>query len=152
MRRIEISLKNEKATIKLGAQLSVLLEPGDVVCLSGSLGAGKSTLARGVIKAAAGAEEAPSPTFTFVETYETPRFLLWHFDLYRLDLPGDVWELGYEDALDDGVMLIEWPERLGGLAPSQALEIGLEIDGMMRKASITASEIWRRRLLEVGIA
>ena len=152
MRQIELSLKDEEATIKLGAQLSVILAAGDAICLSGNLGAGKSTLARGIIKTAAGVEEAPSPTFTFVETYEAKRFLLWHFDLYRLERPEDVWELGYEDALEDGVVVIEWPERIGDLAPSNALKINLEIDGNVRKAFIAANEIWRRRLLEAGIA
>ncbi len=152
MHRIEITLKDEETTKKLGAQLSVILAPGDAVCLSGNLGAGKSTLARGVIKTAAGAEDAPSPTFTFVETYEAKGFLLWHFDLYRLERPEDVWELGYEDALEDGVILIEWPERIGALAPSDALEINLEIHGNMRKACIAATEGWRRRLHEAGIA
>lgn len=152
MHRIEITLKDEDATINLGAQLSDILAPGDAICLRGNLGAGKSTLARGIIKTASSAEEAPSPTFTFVETYEAKRFLLWHFDFYRLERPEDVWELGYEDALEDGVLVIEWPERIGDLAPSNALEINLEIDGNMRKASIAANENWRRRLLEAGIA
>ena len=114
MHRIEFSLKDENAAKALGARLGALLAPGDAVCLSGVLGAGKSTLARGIIQSAAGAKEAPSPTFTFVETYEAKTFLLWHFDLYRLERPEDVWELGYEDALDEGVVVIEWPERIGG--------------------------------------
>lgn len=152
MRQIEISLKDEKATAQLGARLGSVLAPGDAICLSGDLGAGKSTLARGLIKTVAGATEAPSPTFTFVETYETSDFLLWHLDLYRLERPEDVWELGYEDALEDGVAIIEWPERVGALAPSNALEIRLEIDGNRRNASLTVDENWRRRLHEAGIA
>ncbi len=152
MHPIEISLKDEEATTRLGAQLSVILAPGDAICLSGDLGAGKSTLARGMIKCVSSASEVPSPTFTFIETYETERFLLWHFDLYRLERPEDVWELGYEDALENGVMVIEWPERIGALAPLEALGIHLEVDGKARKAHITGAKNWRGRLLNAGIA
>ena len=152
MSAIEFALKDEKSTQDFGARLGDVLVPGDAVCLTGNLGAGKSTLARGMIKSLAGADEAPSPTFTFVETYETERFLLWHFDFYRLERPDDVWELGYEEALEDGVLVIEWPERIGDLAPPDALEIRLEIEGKGRKAIVSASDSWRSRLSKAGIA
>lgn len=152
MEAITIALKDEQATAALGMRLAGVLALGDVLCLSGDLGAGKTTLARGLIKTAAGAAEAPSPTYTFVETYETDRFMLWHFDLYRLERPEDVWELGFEEALEDGAVLIEWPERIGALAPPGALTIRLEIDRAARRAVIDADESWRRRLSAAGIA
>lgn len=156
MKEIRIALKDEAQTEALGAALAPLLEAGDAVCLSGDLGAGKSTLARGLIRARAGVKEAPSPTFTFVETYEANGLTLWHFDLYRLEKPEDVWELGFEDALEDGAALIEWPERIGALAPQDALTLRLEINDtgkdMGRIAVIKADKSWAKRLTEVGIA
>ena len=93
--------------------------PRDVVGLQGDLGAGKTTLARAILRAAAGDPGliVPSPTFTLVEVYDTPRGSFWHFDLYRLETPEQVFELGWEEALADGIALVEWPERLGALLP-----------------------------------
>ncbi len=147
-----VRLRNEEATRAFGAKLAHLLRPGDVVLLSGDLGAGKSTLARGAISAIAGVDDAPSPTFTFVETYETPDFLLWHFDLYRLEQPSDVWELGFEEALEDGVVLIEWPEQAAALMPEGALVLRMDVEGDVCRAAIGANENWRARLSQAGIA
>jgi len=128
-------LPNEQATEALGATLAARLKPGDVVGLKGDLGAGKTTLARAIIRAAAADPDliVPSPTFTLVEVYDTPRGSYWHFDLYRLDDPQQVYELGWEEALADGVVLLEWPERLGPLLP-QHLSVILEIEGDGRRA------------------
>ena len=152
MTRIMIDLEDEAATAALGARLAAVLQDGDILLLSGDLGAGKSTLARGLIGALTGAAEAPSPTFTFVETYDAPAFALRHFDLYRLDRPEDVWELGLEEALSDGAVLIEWPERLGPLLPADGLAIRLNIDGARRIAVIAPGENWAARLAGAGIA
>lgn len=152
MKEIRINLDNEAQTEALGAALAPLLKAGDAVCLSGDLGAGKSTLARGLLRARTGAIEAPSPTFTFVETYEADDLTIWHFDLYRLEKPEDVWELGFEDALEDGAALIEWPERIGALAPQDALTLRLEIYDRRRIAVIKADKSWTKRLTEAGIA
>lgn len=151
MKKIRIDLRTEADTLALGARLAPLLRPGDAICLSGDLGAGKSTLARGLIAARTGAREAPSPTFTFVESYEAADLVLWHFDLYRLHRPEDVWELGYEDALEDGAALIEWPERIGALAPENALLISLEHHDNGRIAVIKADDSWTMRLAALGI-
>lgn len=133
-------LPNEQATEALGATLAARLKPGDVVGLKGDLGAGKTTLARAIIRAAAADPGliVPSPTFTLVEVYDTPRGSFWHFDLYRLDDPQQVYELGWEEALAEGIVLLEWPERLGRLLP-QHLSVTLEL----------ASDDGRRALLDV---
>jgi len=135
MPAFSMSLANEVATESLGASLAARLKPGDVVGLKGDLGAGKTTLARAIIRAAANDPDliVPSPTFTLVEVYETPRGAYWHFDLYRLEAPEQVYELGWEEALAEGIVLLEWPERLGPLLP-QHLSVILELDGDGRRA------------------
>jgi tRNA threonylcarbamoyladenosine biosynthesis protein TsaE len=140
MPAFSMPLANEIATESLGATLAARLKPGDVVGLKGDLGAGKTTLARAIIRAAAGDPDliVPSPTFTLVEVYETPRGAFWHFDLYRLEAPEQIYELGWEEALAEGIVLLEWPERLGELLP-QHLSVTLELAG----------EDGRRALLDV---
>ena len=122
-----IDLADEAATQQLGVRLAGLVQAGDVILLQGDLGAGKSTLARAFIRALTHPdEEVPSPTFTLVQTYDTDHGPLWHFDLYRLEKPEDVLELGFEDACAD-ICLVEWPERLGSLLPKKRLEVVMEI-------------------------
>jgi tRNA threonylcarbamoyladenosine biosynthesis protein TsaE len=119
-----LDLANEPATERLGRQLAAAAETREIVTLSGALGTGKTVFARAFIRALVGARiEVPSPTFTLVQTYETARGVIWHFDLYRLVQADQVWELGFEDALADFVTLIEWPERLGDLLPQRHLEL-----------------------------
>jgi tRNA threonylcarbamoyladenosine biosynthesis protein TsaE len=133
-------LPDERATEALGATLAQRLKPGDVVGLKGDLGAGKTTLARAIIRAAAADPDliVPSPTFTLVEVYDTPRGAYWHFDLYRLDDPEQVYELGWEEALAEGIVLLEWPDRLGPLLPKH-LSVTLQL----------ASDDGRRAILDV---
>jgi tRNA threonylcarbamoyladenosine biosynthesis protein TsaE len=145
MVEFSLELPDETATARLGAGLAARLRGGDVVALSGPLGAGKSTLARAIIAALTGVMEAPSPTFTLVETYETRAFSLWHFDLYRLEKAEDVWELGYEDALD-GVSLIEWPERIERMLPPETLLVRLSVDGDARRVLVRGDDSWGARL------
>ena len=130
-----LPLADETATAELGATLAARLKPGDVVGLKGELGAGKTTLARAILRAATDdpALIVPSPTFTLVEVYETPHGTYWHFDLYRLDAPEQIYELGWEEARAEGIVLLEWPERLGPLLPKH-LSVTLEIDGDGRRA------------------
>lgn len=142
-----IALPDAAATVALGRRLGERLTAGDVVCLSGNLGAGKTTLARGVIEAWTGtAEEAPSPTYTLVQTYEGERGELWHVDLYRLKRADDAWELGLEDAFATAATLIEWPERLEGHVPRDRLDIELSPADEGRRAALTAHGAWRHRL------
>ena len=139
-RSLQRHLADESRTVLLGEDIAAVLKPGDVLALEGDLGAGKTTLARAIIRAAAADPEliVPSPTFTLVEVYDTPRGSYWHFDLYRLDDPQQVYELGWEEALAEGIVLLEWPERLGRLLP-QHLSVTLEL----------ASDDGRRALLDV---
>ncbi|MBM3621230.1 MAG: tRNA (adenosine(37)-N6)-threonylcarbamoyltransferase complex ATPase subunit type 1 TsaE [Alphaproteobacteria bacterium] len=146
---VNLALPDLAATKRLGAAVSCRLAVGDVVALHGELGAGKTELARAIIRAASGEEAltVPSPTFTLAETYDTPRGPIWHFDLYRLDAPEQVWELGFEEALAGGISLIEWPERIGSLLPAKRLDVTLRIiEGERRDAVLTADATWAERL------
>lgn len=122
-----IALPDEAATTALGAALAPHLRRGDVVYLTGTLGMGKSTLARGLVRALTHPDQdVPSPTFTLIQSYDTADFELLHLDLYRLETPEETLELGLDDALADGVLLIEWPDRLGHLGFDARLDIVLE--------------------------
>jgi len=149
---LTLGLADEAATISLGQRLAALAQPGDVILLFGTLGTGKSTLARAFIRAlTSDDEEVPSPTFTLVQAYETPAGDVWHFDLYRLDKPEDSYELGIEDAFVDGISLIEWPERLGRLIPRRRLELTLEPgeSETTRRATLVSHLQWDDRLKEL---
>lgn len=121
-----VRLDGLSATEGLGATLAKNLAPGDCVALYGDLGAGKTTLTRAVLRALGVTEEVPSPTFTLVQDYETARLPVRHFDLYRLESPEELYELGLDDALSDGAALIEWPENAGPHLPEDALCIHLD--------------------------
>jgi tRNA threonylcarbamoyladenosine biosynthesis protein TsaE len=126
---IHIALPDEAATVSLAGRLAPWLRRGDLVALWGDLGAGKTALARAVIRALrppdGEAEEVPSPTFTLVQTYDTAAGSVWHFDLYRVREAGELAELGWDDALDQGIVLVEWPERAGTKLPVRRLDIRL---------------------------
>ena len=147
----EINLPDPDATARLGASLAAILRPGDTLCLSGPLGAGKTELARGLIRALAGPdEEVPSPTFTLVQLYDTPRLGLAHFDLYRLEDPSEVDELGLDEVLIDGAAVIEWPERMGpGAWPEDRLSLEIRIEGTGRVARLTPHGSFKGRRLEL---
>ena len=146
VRVLTIDLPDETATAALGAQLGCAARRGDVVALSGDLGAGKTTLARGLIRKLIGAKtEAPSPTFTLVQTYDAPDLAIWHFDLYRLNHPDEARELGLEETVD-GLALIEWPERLGGDLPHARLEVRLSFSGQGRIAQLADFADWSTRI------
>ena len=141
------ALPDAAATAALGARVGAQLRQGDVVCLSGPLGAGKTTFARGAISAWVGADvEAPSPTYTLLQIYEGARGELWHADLYRLKAPEEAWELGLEDAYVDAACLIEWPERLGGDLPANRLDVDLTLSGEGRSAALVGHGAWKERV------
>lgn len=135
---LTLDLPDAEATEALGARLAALARPGDVILLQGPIGAGKSSLARAVIRARLGQEEeVPSPTFTLVQVYEADGVEIWHADLYRLSHPDEVWELGLDDAFSTAICLVEWPDRLGAHVPPDALHLKLEAAGEGRKARLS---------------
>ena len=144
-----IVLPDAEATTRLGHVIAPLLKAGDSVLLYGPLGMGKSTLARGLIRALTTPDEdVPSPTFTLVQFYETAAFPLAHFDLYRLSDPDEAYEIGLDEALDGGVALIEWPQRLEGRLPANRLDIDIALDGDARRAVIVRHGDFEGRSLE----
>jgi len=147
-----VNLSDETATAALAARISELAEAGDIIALKGDLGTGKTTFARSFIRARGSEEEVPSPTFTLVQIYELAPAAIWHFDLYRLKSPEEAWELGIEDAFNEGISLIEWPERLGPLLPRRRLQIELLFHQRpeARCAVLDAGEDWQTRLSEIA--
>ncbi len=120
-----------------------MLRCGDTLALCGDLGSGKTTLARGLIRALCGEVEVPSPTYTLVQVYDAPECELWHGDMYRLESPQACQELGLEDAFLDAICLIEWPDNLGAFLPQSAINISLsfgEISG--RQLEISGEACW----------
>lgn len=144
-----IPLPDEAATQRLGVAVARALRAGDAVCLSGPLGAGKTTLARGLVRSLTRADEdVPSPTFTLVQFYQGLHFPLAHFDLYRLTRPEEAYEIGLDEALEDGAALIEWPQRLEGQLPPDRLDIEIALEGEGRRATLTPHGAWEGRPLE----
>jgi tRNA threonylcarbamoyladenosine biosynthesis protein TsaE len=142
-----VELSTIIATRALGASLAALVRPGDVIGLTGDLGAGKTELARGFLQGLLGpAAEVPSPTFNLVLTYETPKGTVWHFDLYRVERAAELRELGLEDAFDTGISLVEWPDRLGRLWPAYGLMVTLTAEGEGRRATLAGGGDWPDRL------
>ena len=131
---------------------------GDVIALIGDLGSGKTSFARAYINALPGSgseEDVPSPTFTLVQSYERAPAEVWHFDLYRVNRPDEAFELGIEEALAEGITLIEWPERLGPLLPAERLDIAFSFadEPDARHAVLTGYGSWAGRLsgLDLGL-
>lgn len=125
----QFALPTDQASRALGVALARVLAPGDVVLLFGDLGSGKTTIARAMIQASLPSpEDVPSPTFTLVQTYkgDAP---IWHADLYRLGDASELFELGLDDAMEDAICLIEWPDRLGDLTPDRHIRLALRFDG-----------------------
>jgi len=139
-------LPDADSTARLGAAIARVLKPGEAVCLSGPLGAGKSTLARGLVRALTKPDEdVPSPTFTLVQFYEGPDFPVAHFDLYRLARAEEAYEIGLDEALEDGAAVIEWPQRLEGRLPPDRLDIDIVMVGEARQAHLVSHGAWEGR-------
>ena len=150
-----VDLPDAAATTRLGEALAPLLGVGEAVLLIGPLGMGKSTLARGLIRALTGPnEDVPSPTFTLVQFYDSAPPVA-HFDLYRLTRPEEAFEIGLDEALDEGFVLIEWPERLGAdldraLGPDR-LSVEIAEQGEGRVATLVGSGTWETKLQHVRL-
>jgi tRNA threonylcarbamoyladenosine biosynthesis protein TsaE len=147
-----IDLPDEAATAGLAARLAAIVSPGDVIALSGDLGAGKTTFARAFIRARGAPDrDIPSPTFTLLQVYEAPGAAIWHFDCYRLAAPEEAWELGIEEAFASGISLVEWPDRLGPLLPRRRLRVTLDFADRpdARRAVVDGDAAWRRRLSDI---
>ena len=150
MEKVFIS-NSEAETIELAQKLAKITKIGDVWALNGTLGMGKTVFARAFIQALSDADEVPSPTFTMLQTYATPEFDIYHYDLYRLEKPTDVFELDVEEAFYSGVSLVEWPEKMGGFLPRDAWLIAFSADGDKRKITLaTFDEEKIERLKNVG--
>ena len=144
---MSIDLPDEAATVALGGRIASILTQGDVVLLTGELGAGKTALARAILRALGVTEHVPSPTFTLVQAYETSALVVRHFDLYRIEAANELDELGLEDALSEGAALIEWPERAAGRLPPDALQVDLTVAGeTLRRARLTGPAQWKEAL------
>ncbi|MEO0818069.1 MAG: tRNA (adenosine(37)-N6)-threonylcarbamoyltransferase complex ATPase subunit type 1 TsaE [Pseudomonadota bacterium] len=139
-----VDLPDLAATQMLSQRLAPYLKAGHVIALKGDLGAGKTTFSRALVSVLLGAPtEVPSPTFTLVQTYEGPNFPIYHFDLYRLEDPAELDELGWDDTLD-GLSLIEWPGKAGARLPIWRMTISIEIVGEGRRAVLEWSgEDWQ---------
>ena len=138
-------LADERATKALGETLARLLQPGDVVALSGPLGVGKTALARAILGALGHEGEVPSPTFAIVQPYEELEPPVWHVDLYRTEDAGEMDELGLDSA-SDAVLLVEWPERAGANAWPEALRLTLEFaQGGARRLTADVPPAWQDR-------
>ncbi len=137
---MDVTLDTEQDTLAFGARIAAVLRPGDVLTLVGDLGAGKTTLARGLIQSRLGDIDVPSPTYTLVQTYDWGEVELWHCDLYRMEAPDDALELGLLDAMGEEIVLLEWPDRLGALLPDDALSIDIAFDGEGRTVTLKGFE------------
>ncbi|MBA4793611.1 tRNA (adenosine(37)-N6)-threonylcarbamoyltransferase complex ATPase subunit type 1 TsaE [Phenylobacterium sp.] len=147
----DFRLDDEAATQRLGAALAKALQPGEAICLTGPLGAGKSTLARALIRARTTPDEdVPSPTFTLVQFYEGEGLPIAHFDLYRLSDPDEAYEIGLDEALDEGAAIVEWPQRLEGRLPPHRLDIEIALDGEARRVRLIPHGAWEGRAIEFG--
>ncbi len=134
-----IELKIEQDTLDLAAWLAPLLKPGDLVCLWGDLGAGKTFFANALGRALGVAEDLDSPSFVILKEYRCPRFPVYHLDLYRLKSEEELLDLGIFDFLESGVTLIEWPQRAQSLIPPHDLDLRFAFDGSRRSVEVVAS-------------
>ena len=148
-----VPLPDIETTARIARTLAPLLKTGDVVALEGDLGAGKTAFARFLIQTLGVEDEVPSPTFTLVQTYpvEGRDFeAVWHVDLYRIEGPDEIDELGMDEAFDAGVTLIEWPGRMGARLPADRLSIGLSLVEDRRSMTLSGGPSWTGRLQQIG--
>lgn len=154
---LSLTLASPDATADFARGIAQTLRAGDVLLLSGEIGAGKTHFARALIQSIlTTAEDVPSPTYTLVQSYDTTRGALWHADLYRLSDPDEAVELGLSDAFEEAICLIEWPERLQDLRPAGALHLAFAAtdpdDTERRELRLTSDDPrWAARLKGLGV-
>lgn len=142
---------SEAETAAIAAKFAQIARSGDIFALNGTLGAGKSVFARGFVQSLTEAKEVPSPTFTLVQMYVAPEFEIYHFDLYRLKTPTELFELNIDEAFYAGVCLVEWPEKMGPLTPRNMWQVDFEIKDGERIITVTSDDEEKlTRLANVG--
>jgi tRNA threonylcarbamoyl adenosine modification protein YjeE len=146
---MRVLLNNVEDTIKLGQKIAKIAKLDEIICLKGDLGVGKTTLARSLIQHLTNSNIVLSPTFPMLLTYEYKDNIIWHYDMYRLEQPGDVWNLSLEDALNNGIIIIEWPEIIEHLLPKKKIEIVIkDITNNARSAEIIANQDFLKNINE----
>lgn len=150
---MNIRVKNEAELAAWGKKFSSFLKAGDFIALKGTLGAGKTSLSRAIIRALTDQADldVPSPTYTLLQEYNAPNLVISHFDLYRLEDPEETHELGWEEAIHDTLCLVEWPENAGNHLPENRLEITLTIpegNKESRELHLSPYGLWRTRELD----
>jgi len=144
---MKLLLNNIKDTIKLGKKLAEFSKNGDIFCLKGALGTGKTTLARAFIKYLTNNDKVLSPTFPLLLTYEYENNIIWHYDMYRLENTEDIWNLSMEEALNDGIILIEWPEIIEKLLPRTKIDIIIkDVNHNARSVEISANKEFKQKI------
>lgn len=148
MRDFEFVSCGESDTIRLAKKIADIAKRQDIFALYGTLGMGKSVFSRAFIQHLTGAQDVPSPTFTLLQVYEAKDFDIYHYDMYRIKSPEEVFELGIEDAFYQGVSLIEWPEKMEKYLPARAIRIKMQsIDENTRRIMISSENAdWLRRI------
>ena len=150
MSKLELFLEDEAAQLRLAGLIASKVGPGCVIFLQGDLGAGKTTLVRGFLQALGFTGNVKSPTYTLVEPYQVKGQMIYHFDLYRLKTADEIIELGFEEAINDGITLVEWPDRLGPYLPRDRLEVELAPGPSenARRARLTGYSYWQARMTD----
>ena len=146
MSGLERALPDAAATARLAAAVAAVARAGDLIALDGPLGAGKTAFARGFLRALGVADDIPSPTFTLAQIYDTAAGPVWHCDLYRLERPGEAEALGIEEALDEAIALVEWPDRMTDPPPAPRLDVRLAFAARGRRARLEDRGGWAGRL------
>ena len=139
---------SEQETAEIAEKMAQIAKTGDIFALNGTLGAGKSVFARAFIQKLTKAPEVPSPTFTLVQMYVAPDFDIYHYDLYRLKNPEEIFELNAEEAFYSGVCLVEWPEKMGMLAPRNMWKVDFEVKGGERIITISSDDAEKTERLQ----
>ncbi len=141
-----MQLGSEAETLALGRAVAAVLRRGDVIALSGDLGAGKTTLSRGVLRGLGFEGDVPSPTFTIVQPYDQLSVPVWHVDLYRIEESSELEQLALDGAREEVAMIVEWPERMGSALWADSLQLRLQIEGVgARSLTAKVPTAWESR-------